>query len=136
MKSRVRASVVVISNGRILTFLAVDPTSGKEYFFLPGGGIEDDETAPGAAERETLEETGYRVEVDPSSNVDREYKFFWNGEMYDCLTIFYRGHLKAPMAAKVADADYNKGVRWIPVDDVAAVFDYSPEILSAIEDLL
>lgn len=136
MKSRVRTSVVVIKNDKILTFLAIDPTSGKEYFFLPGGKIEEDEAAPEAAERETFEETGYKVEVDPSSNTDREYQFFWNGETYDCLTIFYRGHIVSPIAAKVRDADYNKGAHWIPVEDIPQVFSYSPEILAAIEDLL
>ena len=136
MKSRVRTSVVVVHNNRILTFLAIDPTSGKEYYFLPGGKIEDDETAPQSAERETFEETGYQVTVDPSSNIDREYEFFWDGENYDCLTIFYRGHLKSPMAKPVKDAEYNKGVHWIPVEDIDRVFEYSAPILSAIEDLL
>lgn len=136
MKSRVRTSVVVIQNNRLLTFLGVDPTSGKEYFFLPGGKIEDDETAPGAAERETFEETGYQVQVDASSNVDREYEFFWDGETYDCLTIFYRAHLKTPMAASVRDADYNKGVHWIPLEEIDKVFSYSVPIRSAIEELL
>lgn len=136
MKSRVRTSVVVIQNGKLLTFLAVDPTSGKEYFFLPGGQIEEDETAPDSAERETFEETGYKVKVDPASNTDREYKFFWDGEDYDCLTIFYRAKLASPVASEVRDADYNKGVHWIPVEDIPKVFNYSAEIRSALEELL
>lgn len=136
MESRVRTSVVVIHNNRILTFLAVDPTSGREYYFLPGGKIEDDETAPESAERETFEETGYKIDVDVSSNIDREYEFLWDGEVYECLTIFYRGHLKTPMASPVKDADYNKGVHWLPVDQIEQIFDYSPPIRAAIEELL
>lgn len=136
MKSRVRTSVIVVQNESLLTFLAVDPTSGREYNFLPGGQIEDNETAPESAEREAFEETGYRVEVEPSRNVDREYPFFWDGETYMCLTIFYRGRLKSPMASKVKDADYNKGVVWIPLAQVPTTFSYSAEILSAIQDLL
>ena len=136
MKSRVRASVVVVQNGQLLTFRAVDPSSGKEYYFLPGGKIEDDETAPEAAERECYEETGFEVEVDASSNIDREYHFFWDGQWYDCLTIFYRAHVIRPALKTVQDADYNKGAVWIPVAEISRYFDYSQEILAAVDDLL
>lgn len=136
MVSRVRTSVVVIHNDRLLSFRAVDPVSAREYFFLPGGKIEDDETAPEAAERETFEETGFRVRVLPSVNVDREYVFKWKGEDYDCLTIFYRAHLISPMQAVVKDADYNLGVHWVPVAEIPGVFAYHEAILSAIQEIM
>jgi tRNA(adenine34) deaminase len=140
MKSRVRASAVVEHQGLLLTFRAVDPTTKREYLFLPGGGIEPDETAPEAAARETFEETGFQIHVDPMSAVDREYLFFWNGEDYDCLTIFYRGYLASPLASlqapEVDDADYNLGVVWLPVDQIPSAFAYSQEILAAVQELL
>ncbi|HMN68691.1 MAG TPA: NUDIX domain-containing protein [Bdellovibrionales bacterium] len=136
MKSRVRASVVVIHNDRLLSFLGVDPKSGREYFFLPGGAIEEDETATEAAERETFEETGFKVKVDPAANVDREYIFHWNGEDHDCLTIFYRANLVGSIQQKVKDAEYNKGVHWIPLAEVPELFNYNAEILSAIQELI
>lgn len=136
MKSRVRTSVVVLHMGRILTFKAKDPTSGKEYFFLPGGKIEEDETAPEAAEREAFEETGFQVQVEASSNTDREYIFNWNGEDFNCLTIFYRARLKSSIQTEVRDADYNLGVYWIPLNEVSTVFNYKAEILSAIQEIL
>ena len=131
-----RTSVVVVQNGRLLAFRAEDPTSGKEYFLLPGGGIEEDETAPEAAERATLEKTGFRVKVNPTSNTDREYKFNWSGEDLDCLTIFYRATLISALQGQVTDTDYNKGTYWIPAGEVPAAFDYSAAILSAILELM
>jgi len=136
--SRVRTSAVVIHNNQVLCFFAKDPLDGREFHFLPGGGIEPEETAPEAAERETLEETGYQITVDFSSAIDKEYMFHWKGEDYDCLTIFYKGYLKNPFqAAKpVEDAPYNLGVRWIPVSQVREVFGYTAEIRDAILELM
>lgn len=136
LTSRVRSSVVVVHRDRILTFRAVDPTSGEEYYFLPGGKIEEDETAPESAERETLEETGFRVRVVPTSNTDREYVFHWNGEDFDCLTIFYWATLISPIQTDVRDAEYNKGTHWVPLSEVGATFSYKAEILSAIQEIL
>jgi tRNA(adenine34) deaminase len=138
VKSRVRTSVVLVHNNNILTFFAVDPTDGKEYYFLPGGAIEPDETAVDAAARETLEETGYQVEIFPSQNVDKEYGFHWNGEDFNCLTIFYKARLINPFQSpkKVEDATYNKGVHWIPVKDIDHTFGYNKEILEAVKELL
>ncbi len=133
--SRTRTSVVVVKNDRLLTFKAVDPVNGKSYLFLPGGGIEPTETAPEAAVRETLEETGYRIQVDEFSAIDREYFFEWKGDTFDCLTIFYRGQLVSPFAVEVNDADYNKGVEWIEVSQIPETFAYSAEIKSAVLDL-
>lgn len=134
--SRTRASVVVVKNNRLLTFKAIDPTSGKNYLFLPGGAVEADETAPEAAARETMEETGYQIQVDALSAIDREYFFEWKGETFDCLTIFYRGDLVSPFASKVNDADYNKGVEWIDLEQIPQAFAYSSEIRSAILELI
>ena len=136
LKTRVRASVVVVHLNRLLTFKAVDPTSSREYFFLPGGQVEDDETAPEAAERETFEETGFRVKVLPAANTDREYDFHWDGEDFDCLTVFYRANLVSVMQAPVRDAEYNQGVHWLPLAEIEATFSYTAEILSAVQELL
>ena len=136
MKSRVRTSAIVVHLNRLLTFRAVDPLSGQEYFVLPGGQIEEEETAPEAAARETFEETGFRVKVEPESNTDREYVFHWNGEDFACLTIFYWATLASAMQSPVQDADYNKGVHWIPVAEIPTTFNYNAEILSAVQEIL
>jgi tRNA(adenine34) deaminase len=135
-KPRVRTSVVCLHNEKLLAFHAEDPTSKQKYVFLPGGAIEPSETAPEAAERETLEETGFQVEVDPASSVDKEYLFHWNGQDYDCLTIFYRGRLVSPTQKPVSDASYHRGVVWIPRKEIRSTFSYSKDILDAILELI
>lgn len=134
MPFRTRATAVVIHNEKILTFSAVDPKTQQSYHFLPGGEIEPTETAPECAERECLEETGFRIEVDPTSCQDIEYSFVWNGEKYDCLTLFYRGYLKNFMqqARSAEEPEYNRGVVWISVSDAVEIFSYSDEIRDAV----
>lgn len=134
---RERVSVVCVFESKILCFVGVDPKTSKRYYFLPGGQIEDGESEVTCGERETLEETGYRVRIEKDSRVSKKYMFHWNGRDYDCTTHFYRGHLNevfhAPKA--VQDSDYNKGPVWIPVAKLATIFDYTPEILAAAEEL-
>lgn len=72
MKKRIRASAVVLHNDQILTFFAIDPQSGKEYYFLPGGKVEPGESPVETALRETFEETGYQIRIESSSAIDKE----------------------------------------------------------------
>jgi ADP-ribose pyrophosphatase YjhB (NUDIX family) len=59
MTVRIRACGAVILEDQILMVRHVH--DGRDYWTLPGGGLEPDETPEQAAEREVLEETGVRV---------------------------------------------------------------------------
>lgn len=134
---RERVSVVCVFEGKILCFVGVDPKSSRRYYFLPGGKIEDGENEVRCGERETLEETGYRVRIEQNSRLTKKYMFHWNGRDYKCTTHFYRAHLDEvfhPPKA-VQDQDYNKGPVWIPVAKIQTIFDYTEEIHDAVEEL-
>jgi len=135
---RERVSVVCVFEGKILVFVGIDPKTGKRYYFLPGGKIEPDETEIACAMRETLEETGYKVKIEASSRLTKQYPFHWNGRDYDCVTHFYRGHLNEVFHAPlpVSDQDYNKGPVWIPTGKIHALFEYSKEIHEAVKVLI
>lgn len=136
MEYRLRATAVVLHNNRILSFVGEDVTLSQQYRFLPGGAIEDNETAPACAERETREETGYQVIIDSKCVVDKDYCFHWMGKDYQCTTLFYKGTLVNPFQAKVTDANYNLGVEWVQLHELEEKFNYSPEILEAIKWIL
>ena len=110
-QTRIRASLVCLHQNKILVFKGIDPQSKKEYWFLPGGKIEATERPNECAERETFEETGYRVKAISDSEVRSDYLFLWNGIEYNCTTYFYRGDLAEEFhqPKAVNDADYNKG---------------------------
>lgn len=137
LEFRERSSAVIVHENKILTFRAIDPTSGKEYFFLPGGKVEANENPMDCATRETLEETGYDVELLPETELEKKYAFHWDGHQWNCRTQFYLGRLKSWHEPKpVPDADYNKGPVWIPIKNIAQVFNYNVEILAAVQKLL
>ncbi len=137
-RHRERVSVICVHNHKILCFVAIDPTSGRRYYFLPGGGLEAGESEVDCGVRETWEETGYKVIVEAGSKLSKRYLFHWNGQDYDCTTHFFRGHLSEAYHPPhpVEDQEYNKGPVWIPVGKVGAIFDYNQEILEAVEELL
>ena len=133
---RGRVSVVVVHKGRVLAFKAEDPTSKRQYIFLPGGLIESGETPEQAAIRESLEETGYVVEVNSHPRIIRTYHFEWDGCIHHCETIFLAGNLKRELAKPVNDAAYHRGVEWVPVEEVARTFAYHADILEPVQDLV
>lgn len=135
---RERTSVIVVHKNTLLGFHAIDPTSQVPYFFLPGGGLEEGESAAQAAARECFEETGYRVRVLPETAFERKYDFYWNGETYSCRTTFYVAELTEPWAPPqdIQDTTYHRGVAWIPVSKVREIFSYQEDILWAVQKLL
>jgi len=62
---RQRAGGILIENGKILLIHRIKIIDGikKEYYVIPGGGIEENEILVEATKRELLEEVGIEVNV-------------------------------------------------------------------------
>lgn len=135
---RERASIVVVHDEKILSFHAIDPHSGQNYHFVPGGLIEEGESAIACAERECLEETGYKAQAHSTTLKIREYDFIWNNKKVWCRTHFYKGQLSEPQKgpSQVDDADYNKGVVWVPSKEVSKYFNYDNSIYEVVKNQL
>ncbi len=138
MKQRLRASAVCEADGRLLLVRLRDPVSGLEALYPPGGGVEPNEPPEETARRETLEETGVRVRVDPSIVLVDRYPFTWAGVDYDVTTHYFAAKPEEPPAelATVNDADYNLGALWAPTSEALDALDVHPAIASAVAHVL
>jgi len=135
---RERASAVCVHAGKLLTVLLRDPVTHTARLFVPGGAIEPGESAAEAAIRETLEETGYRVEPLERRAVVARYPFTWAGQPIEVTTHFFAVRLcdANQGAAPVHDAAYLEGTRWIPLTEVPQHLGFDSNILAAVTELL
>jgi 8-oxo-dGTP pyrophosphatase MutT (NUDIX family) len=114
-----------------------DPLTGFVGLYPPGGGVEPNEPPAETARRETREETGLDVEVDPAVAVVRRYPFTWGGVDFDVTTHFFGARLpEARPLPEVVDADYNLGASWVPVEEALRVLGVHPPIDSAVRAVL
>jgi 8-oxo-dGTP pyrophosphatase MutT (NUDIX family) len=120
--------VVCVDDGALLCVRLRDPVTGERIDGPPGGGIEPGETPQEAALRETLEETGYRVQLDAASETTRRYPYTWAGKRNDVLCYLYRARLLGTREARaqiVADP-IQEAIVWLPLPEVRRALEYLP----------
>jgi tRNA(adenine34) deaminase len=134
---RLRACALCVVDKNLLMVRLEDPVSKRLYLFPPGGGIEAGESPASAAERETTEETGYRVRVDPASESILHYPFHWGGKIYQCTTHFFLAKLadNRPPSA-VTDEEFHRGVVWFPISELRQELAYHPQLAEAVVKIL
>lgn len=142
---RIRASAVCQTEGHLLLVKLRDPSTGVTSWFPPGGAIEPGETPAQAAERETLEETGVAIRVDPALAIVERYPFRWDDEDYDVTTHALAAELvgDAPQGLegglalpRVDDVAYNLGAAWMPLARALEELAARPPILAATQRVL
>jgi len=118
---RIAAYGVIVNDGKLL--LAHWDEDGRTGWTLPGGGLEDFETADQAAVREIAEETGYDAELTALLGIDSLFiqpddRVSPNGRALHALRIIYEarvvgGSLTAEIGGSTDEA------RWVSLDQLA-----------------
>lgn len=128
---RRRTAVVCVANGQLLAIELEDPATRRRFWSVPGGAIEPGETPERAAVRETLEETGYAVELFGEPLVNR-YVFRWNGEPVQCETHWYAATRASGPPRATEDESYLLNVAWLPWPASRELFSHHPVIAGSI----
>jgi ADP-ribose pyrophosphatase YjhB (NUDIX family) len=132
--------LLVEATGRVLLFAGTDPARPEHrYWFTPGGGLTDGETAAAGAVRELAEETGLRLSPDELGPpvFQETVEFPFDGVSYRQEQEFF---LVRVASWEVDTAGFDEiergsitGYRWWSIDELAGTTDrYYPTELPAV----
>ncbi len=120
MDVRVGAYAVVVRDGDLL--LTHWNEDGRTGWTLPGGGLEDFETAEQAVVREVREETGYQVQLRTLLGVDslfidaEERIVAGAGPLHALRVVYLAGIIGGELTHEVGGS--SDEARWVPLDGV------------------
>ena len=132
MKHRIRAATIVMQNDKVLLVKHVHPDTGFTWWVPPGGGVEGgDNSIFDCAKRETLEETGLKIDI---SRIIYIREFFDNENKKLNIEFFiladkYEGDINLKnLKGNGPDEFFIKEVKWLSKQDLQDIVVF-PEIL-------
>ncbi|WP_096270176.1 NUDIX domain-containing protein [Paucisalibacillus globulus] len=120
LRKGVYAIALNSTNDRVLTV-----HNGRGIHFLPGGGVEGNESDESCIRRELLEETGYSVTVGSYIGTAKDYFTSSKGEYILSDGYFYLIEL----GEKVQNpTEEDHMMEWVHIDDMERLFFYKHQV--------
>lgn len=116
------AKAIILHEGKLLAIRK--KSNAEEYYVLPGGGQEREETLADAVKRECMEETGVDVEVHDllfiREYIGKNHEFAEFDSDLHQVEFFFHCTVKNPHGAgNGAEPDRNQvGIAWLSVADI------------------
>lgn len=126
-KTRIGCRGIVLQEGKLL----VSREEISDYWMLPGGGLEKNETLAACCAREVLEETGYLVEPIEEFLVMNEYY-----EEYRYISHFFICKLLGKGEQKLTEAEKLRGLvpKWVDIQFFVDIVSKHQEYAAANEE--
>lgn len=138
MRHRVRAAAIIIDEAKLLLVKHIHPVTGEVWWVPPGGGMEaEDDSLISCAKRETWEETGYHIDVDPNPVFVREYLDRAAAVLH--LEIYFPARITggsltiANVPPEAEDIAYIVDARWLSLSEVAGIQMYPEQLRHSFE---
>jgi 8-oxo-dGTP pyrophosphatase MutT (NUDIX family) len=111
---RNRAAAIILRNGELLLIHRQKP--GRDYYILPGGGVDLDESFEEACVREVKEETGLDV-----LGVQMVYRYFYRGseEVYFVTRVSAGEPVLGGSEAQRQSPDNQYHFEWVTAEQLA-----------------
>lgn len=129
---------VILRDHHILMIRARDPSFG-DFYYLPGGGQEPQETMAEAVVRECVEEIGCPVEVGPllfvCEYIHEALRYEWQHSRHQ-IDFMFRCALPpgAEPGKGACPDDYQTGVVWVPLSELETLRHYPKGLTQALRD--
>lgn len=101
----------------------------NDFYLLPGGGIDSDETVEDGIVRECLEEIGYQVKLNQFLGIIEDYRA---RDKKHCINYCYSAKLVGEKGELALTEDEKKNglyVRWVSLDKAIAILEKEIELL-------
>jgi len=128
-KIGIRAAAIIIKNNKVL--LVNSRYSDGEYYLFPGGGVESQETVEEAAVRETLEETGIKIEIKKLVHVN-EYIFESEKNRISIAMFFLSEQIGKDSSKIINDNGKIQSIEWIDIDKLNTVTIYPKALVDSL----
>jgi 8-oxo-dGTP pyrophosphatase MutT (NUDIX family) len=116
--ARAASRVLVLDrNDRLLYLQAREGQTKREFWVMPGGGLEQGETFVDAAIREVMEETGLEIDLGPCVWT-RHHLYQWEGRNHNQFEAYFVARTNSTEVQAPKPDNYIHGHRWWSQDQL------------------